>query len=141
MEKNTCSICLEEVDNNITVCKCKNPVHISCLIEWLNHKNDTICEICNTQYNIEQNVLQEYINIPEINNIPELEDDDSPNSLYNHNNNYTLHNIYHNYINRRNCNKFYKKCILPTVISGVIFCICYIGYLLYNSEQESKNNK
>ena len=86
MEKNTCSICLEEVDTNITVCKCKNPVHISCLIEWLNHKNDTICEICNTQYNIEQNVLREYINIPEINNIPELEDEDSPNSPYNPNN-------------------------------------------------------
>lgn len=138
MEKNLCSICLEEVDNNITVCKCKNPVHISCLIEWLNHKDDTICEICNTQYNIEQNVLQEYINIPEINNIPELEDNISPDSPYNPNN--TLNYIYHNYINRRNCHKFYKKCILPMVAIGVLFFIFYIAYLLYN-KQESKNNK
>ena len=55
-------------------CKCKNPVHIKCLLTWLNHKTTTNCEICNSQYNINQNIF----NLSTYNNI---------NNNYNINNN------------------------------------------------------
>jgi hypothetical protein len=142
MENNTCSICLEEVQNNITVCQCKNPVHISCLIEWLHHKDNTICEICNTQYNIQQNILTEYINIPELNdnNISDLEENNSPNFPYNENN--IIYDIYYNYINRRIFNNnFCRYFVLPIFIGGFIFCMFYLCYLLYINSQHSKYNK
>ena len=33
-----------------------NTVHIHCLLEWINHKNSTTCEICKSQYKINENV-------------------------------------------------------------------------------------
>tara|TARA_Y100000996_G_C22422905_1_gene602229 strand:+ start:299 stop:760 length:462 start_codon:yes stop_codon:yes gene_type:complete len=62
MEINNCPICLEEIyDNNIQPCNCKNGIHINCLIKWINYKNSIVCEICNIEYKINKDILDEYL--------------------------------------------------------------------------------
>ena len=61
--ENTCSICLEDINNNndsIIACSCKNPVHINCLLTWIEYKNTINCEICNTQYSIPNHIIQNF---------------------------------------------------------------------------------
>ena len=60
--ENTCSICLENINNkdSILACSCKNPVHIDCLLTWIEYKNTISCEICNTQYSIPNDIIENY---------------------------------------------------------------------------------
>ena len=53
---------IEEQIDYIYPCKCKNPIHIKCFINWLSYKNTTTCEICNSQYSIDLNVCNSYLN-------------------------------------------------------------------------------
>ncbi len=45
----------------INPCSCKNPIHIKCFLTWLSYKNTTHCEICNTQYNLDTNIYESYL--------------------------------------------------------------------------------
>ena len=58
-DNNLCTICLENNDNILIYpCKCKNPIHIDCLITWISYKKKIVCEICKVEYKIPNNILK-----------------------------------------------------------------------------------
>ena len=148
METNNCPICLEEIyNNNIQVCQCKNGIHISCLIKWINYKNSIICEICNKEYKINKDILDEYLiqENYELNTEHNYELNIENNYTLNIENNYELdieeieniENIENNYIRicgnycTNYCNKIYDicsyTCPLIVMMSGV-----FVVVLIYN---------
>ncbi len=44
-----CSICLEKLDNHITL-PCKHHFHEKCITEWFNNKQD--CPLCRMKYRL-----------------------------------------------------------------------------------------
>ena len=122
---------MELQKNYLYPCKCTNPVHIKCILEWISRKNNTTCEICNTQYNIKFNIYQlnEFYNyninennynielneINEINenlNIEEYNngyDSNNQNRIENENQNIQRYNLYEIINNCNNCNTLYNN--------------------------------
>ena len=85
--ENTCSICLEDININdsIMACSCKNPVHINCLLTWIEYKNTINCEICNTQYSIPNEIIENfYQNINQQNNYDNQNYQDNEDNEDNH---------------------------------------------------------
>jgi E3 ubiquitin-protein ligase DOA10 len=59
-----CRICLDDNKEELyqNICNCKgslNYIHKNCLFNWMNTKNDMICEICKSKYDI---ILENEIN-------------------------------------------------------------------------------
>lgn len=145
MDEYNCTICLEEINKDaLKVCNCKNTVHIHCLLEWINHKNTTICEICNSQYKIPEDILNEYLGDLYIEtnsyraNIEEeyIEEDMDIENIEHIEDNYEQYN-------RRRpqlvCTS-YKiiVCIILPFMGSIISFIIYLLYTLYNTDRKSQ---
>ena len=69
-ENDICFICLEANDNtSITPCNCKTSVHHICIVNWINHKSNVFCELCNEQYTIHNIYNNENNNVDVYDNI------------------------------------------------------------------------
>ena len=156
MQEHICTICLEEISENApNVCNCKNTVHIVCLLEWINHKNTTICEICNSQYKIDENILNEYLSdlyiennqcredinedIENIENIQHIEDNPDMDDNSDIDDNYEQ---YRRHRRSKICSSYVIiVCILLPCMACFISFIIYLLYNLYNNNKsQSKNN-
>lgn len=150
MDEYNCTICLEEINKDaLKVCNCKNTVHIHCLLEWINHKNTTTCEICNSQYKIPEDILNEYLGELYVDNNysrENIEEDIDIENIEHIGDNQDIDDTYEQYNRRRQqlvCTS-YKiiVCIILPFMGGFISFIIYLLYTLYNTNRKSqeKNN-
>ena len=59
-----CRICFEtiqDLDEKIIPCNCKDGVHINCLITWIGYKHSVECEICKHEYKVGNEVFKKYM--------------------------------------------------------------------------------
>jgi E3 ubiquitin-protein ligase DOA10 len=63
LEMKECRICLETSGDLISICGCNGSlkyIHKNCIEQWISHNgNNNICELCNKEYNIELNTVNE----------------------------------------------------------------------------------
>ena len=82
-ENDICFICLEHNDNtSITPCNCKTSVHYACILNWINHKSNVFCELCNEQYTIHNIYNNENNNVDIYDNINMNDWFESPYNVY-----------------------------------------------------------
>tara|TARA_Y100001970_G_scaffold286796_1_gene409844 strand:- start:2130 stop:2480 length:351 start_codon:yes stop_codon:yes gene_type:complete len=57
-----CRICLETSGELLSICGCNGSlkyVHKHCIEQWIRHNRNNKCELCNQEYNIQLNALEE----------------------------------------------------------------------------------
>ena len=47
IKENECCICLDYMENDISILSCLHKFHNECIINWFSKKNKSICPICN----------------------------------------------------------------------------------------------
>lgn len=117
IDNNICTICLENNDNILIFpCKCKNPIHIDCLITWISYKKKFVCEICKDEYKIPNNILK--------NSLESFDIEEQISNNLELSNNYQR-NIYEQLIIERNNNHEYNK-----LLSNFSICFLLLGIWL-----------
>ena len=140
MDEYNCTICLEEISKDaLKVCDCNNTVHIHCLLEWINHKNSTTCEICKSQYKINEIVLNEYLTDIYNQIEEEIEEEEIEEEIEEENYQIIIERYIFNIYNF--CNIYNQKIRKNLLLLFLSLVGIYTIYLFYNLYQDNKNNK